>query len=301
MEGDEFDFSALHREPTGQERKRFRDAGAQGRLGPGFDPPSGIGCEIVGWLVVAGLVALFLGHWHDGAGTWARVIESVIVLVLIGVGVAARFAGNTPEVTKRVAAVQFAWANDITPWYEKIGHEDDEADVPVAARPDTCQPSTISGEQRFRWTMGGREVQAGQFSCNVYSHWTQAYQPHTYRYVAVRHDGDLPRCRYGPITKSALNSPYTQNELDWKRVDFDDHDPPKRWVWCENSAPARVREIFSVDWLQQLDTLGQVTYLEIDREWVSLRIKGTWDEPQPWADGIAAMDLVIDRLVGAKT
>lgn len=301
MKGREFDFSALHREPTQQERKRFREAGVQGRLGPDFEPPSGIGCQIAGWLFVAALVVLFLVHWHEGAGTWARVIESAIVLVLVGVGVGARLKGDTEEEAKRIAAVQFAWANGITPWYGEY-----EGDVPVAARPDGCNERTITVEQRFRWAMRGREVQAGQFSCYVFGNedWEGAFR-HTRRYVAVRHDGDLPRCRYGPVTGSPLDAPSTQNELDWKRVDLDDHDPPKRWVWCENRAPARVREVFSTDWWQQLDTFDRVRYLEIDREWVSLRIEAEWDEMEPWDEAhtwehaIPATDLVIERLVGA--
>src|SRR5699024_6900634 len=93
-------------------------------------------------------------------------------------------------------------------------------------------------------------------------------------------------------TQSPNTAPY-----DWHTVAFDDHDPPRKAVFCERGSSAQVRELFSADFIDELFAIEQVRWIEADPEWISIRLYDGLSSRSNWEDSIEAIDLVITRLL----
>src|SRR5699024_3497017 len=119
--------------------------------------------------------------------------------------------------------------------------------------------------------------------------------------LAVRQGGQLARpcCkRHDELRTHAASIKYSSTDpYDWHTVAFDDHDPPRRAVFCERGSSTRVRELFSADFIDELFAIEQARWIEADPEWISIRLCEGLSSRSNWEDAISAIDLVITRLL----
>src|SRR5699024_8626038 len=98
----------------------------------------------------------------------------------------------------------------------------------------------------------------------------------TRRYIAVRHGGRLPRLfckRHDEIRIHAASTKYSNTDpYDWHTVAFDDHDPPRKSVFCERGRTTRVTKLISADFNDELFAIEEVRWIESDPAWISIRI-----------------------------
>src|SRR5699024_3900162 len=170
--------------------------------------------------------------WWWGASVVAISIELVIFAVLVAVGALVHFRGIPESRDDRVSLVQFARANGIKEWFG-----DSNDDVPTAALPAEILPLPSTHVERFDWQMADRDVRAGAFT---FLRRSQDRLSTTLRYIAVRHGGRLPRlfCKRHDETRiHATSTKYSNTDpYDWHTVAFDDHDPPRKAVFCERGS-----------------------------------------------------------------
>jgi hypothetical protein len=292
VEAGDFDFSAFERRPTGEETEQYYAAGEAGDLGPEWKS-DGIGCDVAIVITLLGVGALFGCHWWWGASVVSISIELAIFALLVAVGALVHFRGIPDSRDDRVRLVQFARTNGIKAWF---GDSDD--DVPIAAMPAEILPLPSTDVERFDWQMAGRDVRAGEITFlrrNEYRLST------TRRYIAVRHGGQLPRLfckRHDELRTHAASIKYSSTDpYDWHTVAFDDHDPPRKAVFCERGSSTRVRELFSADFIDELFAIEQARWIEADPEWISIRLYDGLSSRSDWEDAISAIDLVITRLL----
>lgn len=263
MEAGDFDFSAFERRPTGEETEQYYAAGEAGDLGPEWKS-DGIGCDVAIVITLLGVGALFGYHWWWGASVVSISIELAIFALLVAVGALVRYRGIPDSRYDRVRLVQFARTNGIKAWF---GDSDD--DVPIAAMPAEILPLPSTDVERFDWQMAGRDVRAGEFTFLRRSEYRLST---TRRYIAVRHGGRLPRLfckRHDELRTHAASIKYSSTDpYDWHTVAFDDHDPPRKAVGCENGSSTRARELFSADFIDELFAIEQARWIEADPEWI---------------------------------
>src|SRR5699024_5910819 len=263
-------------------------------LGPEWNSPEGIGCEITFGVIIVGVAALFVYHWGWWEASPMSIIIEAAILGLMVLFLAFVHFRATPDARdQRIRLVQFTRMNGIKAWF---GDSDD--DVPIAALPSEILPLPNTDVERFDWQMAGRDVRAGEFT---FFRRSERRLSTTRRYIAVRHGGQLPRLfcqRHDEFRIHVASTKYSNTDpYDWHTVAFDDHDPPRKAVSCERGSSARVRELFSADFIDELFAIDQARWIEADPEWISIRLYDGLSSRSNWEEAISAIDLVITRLL----